>query len=290
LIVSLLGTGRCLGQVEVAVATGYERAAFHWSIAGNSAGQDPNIYSELKWRNVGGIAARAEVRWTVSQHWRIAASGSRVFTRWGSMTDTDYGLDNRHDVLYQEQFPVSGGYSDAGSLGVGYVLFDKRRFALTPFLGYGINNEHFPVTAGSGPFAGLNSTYDAKWLGPFMRLDGSWRVGAKWLLDIAARYDQVVYRGVANWNLIAEFAHPVSFRHRAEGYGVTGEAGITYAAGRQLMFSLKGEYFNWETGMGIDDLYLASGSVSQTRLNEVVRAGFGAALCVVWKLSRLHLR
>lgn len=39
--------------------------ALDWSIAGNSANQGPNIYSELKWRNAGGIFARADVQWTL---------------------------------------------------------------------------------------------------------------------------------------------------------------------------------------------------------------------------------
>ena len=284
LLILLLGTGRCLGQVRVAVSTGYEREDFHWSIAGNSAGQDPNIYSELKWRHVGGIFARVDLQWAVWKRWRVMASGSRTFTRWGSMTDTDYGLDNRHDVLYHQQFPVNGGYSEAASAGVGYVLFDKGRFEFTPFVGYGISKQAFPVTNEGGPFDGLNSSYDGKWLGPFAWMEGAWRLGSGWRLEVGGRYDQVVYRGVADWNLIAEFSHPVSFRHRADGYGITGEAGLSYEAGRHWVFSLKGDYFTWETGTGIDELYLASGSVSKTQLNEVVRTGFGGTLRVAWKL------
>ena len=279
----LLGTGRCLGQVRVAVSTGYEREDFHWSIAGNSAGQDPNIYSELKWRNVGGVYARVDLEETIRKRWRIMAGGSRTFTRSGRMTDTDYGLDNRHDILYQQQFPVSGGYSESGLLGVGYVLFDRGHFELTPYIGYGISKQDFPVTAADGPFAGLNSSYAGKWLGPFARVEGMWRLGSGWQLEVAGRYDQVVYRGVADWNLIAEFSHPVSFRHRADGFGVTGEAGLSYATGRHWVFVLRASGFDWETGTGIDELYLASGSVSQTQLNEVVRTGFGGGLGASWR-------
>lgn len=283
LLILLSGTGRCLAQVRAAVSTGYERDDLHWSIAGNSAGQDPNIYSELKWRNTGGIYARADVQWTLWKRWWIEACGSRTFIRRGSMTDTDYGLDNRHDVLYHEQFPVTGGYSESGSLGIGYALFEGGHLTVTPSLGYAIDRQHFPVRGGGGPFAGLNSSYDAKWFGPFVRVDGEWRLGARWQLAIAAWYDQVVYRGVADWNLIAQFAHPVSFRHRADGYGITGEAGVAYTLSRHWGLSLKGEYFNWETGMGVDELYLASGGVSQTRLNEVIRTGFGAGLQAAWR-------
>ena len=284
LIILLLGSGRCLGQVQVAVSSGYERENFHWSIAGNSAGQDPNIYSELKWQNAGGVFAGVDIKWKVWKRWVVLANGRRTFTHSGSMTDTDYGLDNRHDVLYHEEFPVTGGYSEAGSVGLGYALIDCGSFELMAFAGYGVNKQHFPVTDAGG----LNSSYDGKWLGPFVRVEGVWRLGTKWRIESSVRYDQVVYRGVADWNLIAQFSHPVSFRHRADGFGITGEAGVSYVLNRHLLFSLKGNYFDWETGTGIDELYLASGSTSKTQLNEVVRSGFGVGVGVVWKLSTVH--
>src|ERR1700753_2216989 len=104
-LILLLGAGRCLGQVEVAVSTGYEREDFHWSIEGNSAGQDPTIYSELKWKNAAGIVAGLDLQWMVWKRWRVIGKGSKTFIRSGTMTDTDYGLDNRNDVLYHQQFP-----------------------------------------------------------------------------------------------------------------------------------------------------------------------------------------
>ncbi|HWB92406.1 MAG TPA: hypothetical protein VG605_11155 [Puia sp.] len=282
----LLGTGRCVGQVgdpvggrlQVAISSGYELESFHWSIAGNSAGQDPNIYSELRWRDVGGFFAKADILWAVSKRWRLMAMGSRTWTCSGSMTDTDYGLDNRNDVVYHQQFPVTGGYSEAGLAGVGYVFFGAGPFELTPYAGYSITKQYFPVTDPGGPYSTLNSSYAGKWLGPFLRLEGSWRVARRWRVTGAVRYDQVVYRGVADWNLIAEFRHPVSFRHRADGYGVMGDVSVSYAMGRHWAVSLTGDPFYWDTGMGIDALYLANGSVSQTQLNQVVRKGFGVGL------------
>jgi Protochlamydia outer membrane protein len=279
----LLGTGRCLGQLRIGVSTGYEREDFHWSIAGNSAGQDPNVYSELKWRNAGGFFTRGELQWTVRKRWRVFANGSRTFVHSGSMTDTDYGLDNRHDVLYRQQFPVAGGYAESGSAGVGYALLDKGCFGLTLLVGYGISKQSFPVTDAGGPFAGLNSFYAGKWLGPFARVEGVWRLAAGWQVEAAVRYDQVVYRGVADWNLIADFQHPLSFKHRADGYGVTGELGLSYVIGRHWVFSLRAGGFDWETGTGIDELYLASGGTQQTRLNAVVRMGFEGGLGVDWR-------
>jgi hypothetical protein len=281
LLIFFLGTGRCFAQISV--TAGYAREDFHWSIAGNSAGQDPNVYSELKWRNAGGFFTRIDGQWAVWKRWRVIADASRTFFSSGSMTDMDYGLDNRHDVLYDQRFPVTGGYSEAGSAGIGYVVVDSRRFGLTSYAGYGVSKQYFPVTDPGGPFDGLNSSYAGKWLGPFVKMAGSWKVAGRWGVAAGLRYDQVVYRGVANWNLIADFSHPVSFRHRADGYGVTGNVGVDYRVSRRLALSLRGDYFGWETGTGIDELYLAAGGTQQTQLNGVFRTGFDGGLTASWR-------
>lgn len=266
--------------VSVSVRAGYERQDFRWSIAGNSAGQDPNVYSELKWRGVGGVTGGVDLEWKVWRRWLMVANVSRVFDKSGTLGDTDYGLDNRHDVLYHEQFAVNGGYSEAGAVGAGYCLLDGPGFRLVPFVGFTISKQYFPIVETSGPFAGLDSYYSGKWLGPLVKVEGEWRPSKRWRIAAAIIYNQVVYRGVADWNLIADFSHPVSFRHRADGYGVEGELRFGYMLGRRLELLLAGNYFNWETGRGIDVLYLNTGAVQQTQLNAVVRDGAGVRVGV----------
>ncbi len=283
----LLFWGECLFAqepvVSVDVTTGYERQGFRWSIAGNSAGENPNVYSELKWRGVSGISGGVELQWKVWRRWRLFANGSRVFTRSGVLGDTDYGLDNRHDVLYHEQFAVNGGYSEAGAVGAGYCLLDRAGFRLVPFAGFTISKQYFPIVETGGPFTGLNSNYLGKWLGLLVKVEGEWRPAKRWRVCGEIVYNQVVYRGVADWNLIGDFNHPVSFRHRADGYGVEGKLRVGYAVGRRLELLLAGNYFDWETGRGIDILYLKTGAVQQTQLNEVVRDGVGVRAGVEWR-------
>jgi hypothetical protein len=268
--------------LSVGVAVGYERQDFRWSIAGNPAGQDPNVYSELKWHGVGGVSGRVDLRWKVWGRWRVFANGSGVSNKSGTLGDTDYGLDNRHDILYHEQFAVKGGYSEAGAVGAGFCLLDGPGFRLVPFAGFRISKQYFPIVGEGGPFAGLNSYYSAKWLGPFLKVEAAWQPAKRWRVGADVVYDQVVYRGVADWNLIADFSHPVSFRHRADGYGVEGEVRVGYMLGKHLELLLAGDYFDWETGTGIDMLYLNTGAAQQTQLNGVVRHGVGGRLGVAW--------
>lgn len=273
------------GKLEVKVLAGYERQDFRWSIAGNSAGQDPNVYSELKWRAVSGPSGTVDLLWKVNRRWRVCASGSRVFTSSGTMTDTDYGLDNRYDPIYHQQFEAGTGHSEAASLGVGYSLLNSGRFRLTPYIGYGIESQYFPIVDPGGPFAQLNSSYSAKWLGPLAKADVSWRLSARLEVVAEAAYHQIDYRARADWNLIPSFAQPVSFRHTADGYGIELSAGLRYTLARRVALEIGGGYLDWQTGTGVDQLYLSTGGSDQTQLNGVVREGWRGKLgiCVgVW--------
>ena len=177
-------------KLLVRVSAGYERQDFRWSIAGNSAGQDPNVYSELKWHGVCGPAGRVEVSWKPVGRWRVLASGSRGFVRSGSMTDTDYGLDNRNDPIYHQQFGVTAGHDFSLGALVGYSLLCIDRFQLSPYLGYGYEEQIFPVTDPGGPYEGLNSSYATKWLGPMAKVVGSWQLSARWQVMADVTYHQ----------------------------------------------------------------------------------------------------
>ena len=265
-------------KLWVRVGAGAERQDFSWSIAGNSAGRDPNVYSELKWRGISGPAGRIDLLWKPGGRWRIMAGGGRVFARSGSMTDTDYGLDNRFDPLYHQQFKVTAGYSYSGGAAAGYCLFCGDRFELTPFIGYGYEEQYFPVTDPGGPYDGLNSSYAAKWFGPLVKANGTWQLSGRWQVVMDASYHQVRYHATADWNEIAGFAHPVSFRHTADGYGIEGEMGVRYGASSRIGVRATVGYFDWETGTGIDQLYLSTGGGDQTQLNGVLRRGWRAML------------
>jgi hypothetical protein len=46
------------------------------------------------------------------------------------------------------------------------------------------------------------------------------------------------------------------------------------------MVGLRGGYFDWETGTGIDQLYLSTGGSDETQLNGAIRDGWRAMLGV----------
>lgn len=261
--------------LEAIVSGGFQSLDLRWSIAGNSAGQSPNVYSELKWRRVGGAAVNAAVRYGLANRWVFFAEGSRVVNSTGRVSDRDYGGENRTDIVYDQEFSGENGNSYVVKAGGGSRISLGKRFELVPAAGYGVSGQHLTITDPGGVFTFLNSYYHTTWFGPLVRVSGCWRPNGRWSVSGMVEYHQVNYRARANWNLIPDFNHPVSFRHRADGYGVEGELGVGYRVCRRVEGFVGMNGFRWETGKGVDELYRNTGSSQQTQLNEVIMAGFG---------------
>jgi hypothetical protein len=256
-------------RFTIDVTGGYQRLDLHWSIAGNSAGTSPNVYSELKWKGVASVSAGLDISWKAWKDWVVVGAGSRSFTVSGRVSDKDYGADDRRDVIYDQSFVANKGYAYTLLFGLGYQWRVGSRLRLVPVAGYSLSGQRLSITDGGL----LDSYYKTRWEGFAGRLSGEWQPGA-WALLFGGAYHQINYRAEGDWNLIQNFRHPVSFRHRADGYGLEGQLGIKYTLGRVALL-LMGSYAGWSTGKGVDELYLASGQSGQTQLNEVVLSELG---------------
>lgn len=261
-------------KLQLDLATGYERQNLDWSIAGNLNGQSPNIYSELQWKKVGGQSVSAAFQWNFWNKLALAGAYSRAFIKSGTVTDNDYNGDNRTDRVYDQTFDADKGHSKAWSAGLGYILVNNERFSFTPYVGYGTNQQELHLLDRSGQFADLNSTYETDWKGPFIKATGSARLLRDLKLVANVTYNQADYKATADWNLIPTFQHPVSYRHTAKGYGLDANASVVYAINQKLGVNLGGGYFTWQTGKGVDELYLSSGGSDKTQLNGVSRTGY----------------
>jgi hypothetical protein len=269
--------------LEAALSGGFQSSDLRWSIAGNSAGQSPNIYSELKWRRVGGFVLDGALRWRAGRRWIFFGEGSRVLTSTGRVSDKDYAGDNRTGTIYNEDFAGRNGYSYSLAAGAGYSLRFGKSFEFIPALGYAVSGQHLTITDPGGYFDFLNSYYATSWYGPFVRTGVTWKTSPRWRVSGQVTYHQVSYRARADWNLIADFGHPVSFRHRADGFGGEGELNFAYKVCRRVEIFVAMNGNVWETGAGIDELYKSSGPAQQTQLNEVVMAGFSLRAGARWR-------
>jgi len=259
---------------QFSLLTGYRQENLHWSIAGNSYGQDPNVYSELIWKKLSGTVLHASLLWQAHKRWRFRAEGNRAVITRGSVTDTDYRDDNRANASYRQQFGSDKGYTASWLAGAGYALLPESRFSITPYIGYAASYQNVYLVDPVAMLGLLNSSYKTQWYGPFVRVESVLQLTRKLDFIAGILYSQLNYHAQANWNLISTFNHPLSFRHEAKGYSIDINGELRYKLSRAARINVLAGYFNRQTGTGIDQLYLASGQTDKTRLNGVGSDGF----------------
>lgn len=261
-------------KLEFNLTDGYQKENFHWSIAGNSNGQSPNVFSELKWTKLSGQSIAASLQYNVYQRFNIYADYARQFITSGSVNDSDYSTDNRTGNTYNETFDAGKGSTQGWALGAGYKLVDNEQFSFIPYAGYSDNRQSLYLYGNGNRFPNLNSSYQTKWKGVFIKALASLKLTEKLKVNADITYNQVGYNARGNWNLITTFQHPVSYRHHANGYGLNTNGALVYAITYHIAIQAGGGYLHWQTGNGTDELYLNSGEVDKTQMNGAYRNGF----------------
>lgn len=264
------------------LGAGYRVDSFRWDIAGNLSGRNPTVLSELTWSDLEIFQIKAVGRAVLSERLRARASASYGWILDGDNRDSDYLYDDRAGEFSRSNNSGGGGNVMDLSLGIGREFkFQSEMLRLTPFIGLSYHEQNLKITDGfqsldpfgmigfTGPFDGLDSSYDARWLGPWVGMDLAYVPSERLALSGSIELHRADYRAEANWNLRADFAHPVSFRHDADGYGFVARAEGAYSVSDRWSFTLGVDYQNWGTGHGVDRVFLADGTQVATRLNGV---------------------
>ena len=263
---------------------GYRKDDLKFNIAGTSAGTNPNILSELTWSDLRMVQAKAKIETVLYNHLVIEGLAKYAEIYKGDVQDSDYSGDNR-----TAEFSRSNNKSDEKNAmdfsgGIGYrvnldnnpqILPEFDQLWLTALAGYAYDSMHLKMTDGlqtipaTGVFNGLDSTYIPRWKGPWVGLQlGGEKKRISGFLRV--EYHFVDYYAKADWNLRADFQHPKSFEHIADG-------------GQALVFELEGNYRlnerwslnanagiqNWRMEDGLDRTFFSDGTILTTKLNEV---------------------
>ena len=269
-----------LRKIETSLLIGYAEDNLTWSIAGNLNGQNPNIYSELIWEGLKGPQTRLNIKYNFWKSFILISDFTHFSILTGSATDSDYEEDNRTSRIFFAELNSDKGRNYSFNPALGYRFNFFGRMHLLPSIGYGINSQKLYLLDAQVPE--LKSTYQTLWKGPFAGLETSLDVFNTIKCQIGLRYHQVSYKAQADWNLIEEFKHPVSFEHVAKGYGIDADLRIGFEITRSFTAHLSSNYYKWSTGTGFDELFLTDGRVVKTRLNGVIRRGFTAGLGITF--------
>ncbi len=252
---------------------------FNWSIAGTENGTNPNILSELTWNNI--KSTQANFGFDL-----ISESGITLQTRVsyasiddGRVTDSDFLGDNG-----TFEFSRSAAESDNDdmidislSLGKEIVVTNTQATTVTPLAGVSYHSEDFRITDGvqvidrfggtaGQPLVGLDSSYNAEWWSAFLGFQIDHR-RQRWETYGRMEYHNVEYEAEGNWNLRDDLAHPVSFRHDADGSGPLYQIGARYFFNPRWAFHASFTKWKWDAKNGTDRTYFSDGSSASTRLN-----------------------
>ncbi|MET4137794.1 outer membrane beta-barrel protein [Pedobacter sp. UYP1] len=278
-VYSKSGDEKC--NVEFNVYGAYSVQDFDWSIAGNSMGQNPNILSEVKWKNIKGPGMGLDIRLNIWSPIFLKVSYQSSFIKSGKVSDTDYASDNRTNTSYHADLNSNEGFTYTYAVAGGYEFKINPFLKLSPFAGYLKDAQHLHLkdfNEESDPAVKtLNSTYQANWTGPMIGIEADFRLSNQLSLRGMVNYKQLKYKATADWNLIDSFEHPVSFRHTANGYGTDGLLQLNFRFTSILSVFARGNYSYANTGKGTDELFLIDGKVVQSQFNSAKRHGAGLA-------------
>jgi len=269
-------------HIEIILGYSCRQDEFDWNIAGTSQGTDPNILSELTWKDLTIHQFSLGVRTLRKNSIYLKGAFDYGWIVDGENQDSDYNEDDR-----QGEFSRSNNQSDEGntldfSIGLGYPIpFGSDFLSLSPVFGYSYHRQELHMLDGYqtipdlGSFPGLDSTYDATWKGPWIGVDVNLelkkisRIFSFMELCIGYEHHWAKYNATADWNLRTDFMHPKSFEQEADGQGDKISLGLKNHFGTVTTLGIYYEQQRWSTQRGVDRVFLIDGQVIETRLNEV---------------------
>jgi hypothetical protein len=263
-------------RLKISANTGFQSEDFRWSIAGNVDGTNPNILSELKWKDLAGPTAGLSADWNFWNDFHLRSSFSYLFIASGTVTDMDFHGDNRTDTVYHEGFNANKGSTFSWRTTLEYA-WKIGEISVIPSAGFSLHHQSLHILDRTGATPALNSTYSSRFLGATAGLRAEFPLSEHISLGAGIIYDRYHFRGQGNWNLIPNYRHPLSFQDDANGNNLEGNIKCSYHLDKWTFF-LAGNFLHGKTGKGTDMLYLANGQNAPTQFNEAVRNVMGVSV------------
>jgi len=287
LVTLLVGLSACAPawalDASVQVEVGVRDDDFEWSIADTDG--HPNVLSELRWRDLRTrqLGVTAELAPSGPLLYRVRAAYGDSYA--GEVRDSDYREGGRRQEYSRSISSARGGRMTEFRLALGYPLggrgADSVGWSLVPLAGLDyrrldlhlrdgrqeVNSPEVPVPLGR--FEGLDSWYKAEWLSPWVGIEVARRQANGVAVQLGLELHPLAqYSAEADWNLRTDLAHPVSFEHRAWGYGLVTSLGLAYQTrDRRWDLAARLSWQRWRTEDGDDDVYTADGRILRTRFN-----------------------
>lgn len=285
-IALLLGiVGHCFaqdnqkGELYLQSYAAYSLTNLKWSIAGNKQGKNPNVLSELEWEHLKGPQFGLAIKYGITKKFIAKLDFSIMNITSGQVTDSDYGQDDRQKMFYQDFFNSNKGIDLSLTTAIGYTLYSRPGFSLSPFLGYDFRKQNLFLIGQEGIVQqqSLKSTYKNNWQGIVLGTEADLKI-QKFKFNLNLSASLLDYNAKANWNLIEEFAKPVSFKHWSTAFSLKSQLKLNYEFNKKFGLALHFGSIYAKALPGTDEAYYVSRPSIQTQLNEVKSLNYSAGV------------
>lgn len=273
-------------ETTMDLRAGYRKDELKWNISGGDFG--PNVLSELKWKDIRMAQVSGEFTHTFIPGFFIDLEGDYAYAFHGKNEDSDFLGNDRTGEFLRSISKSNGSYAYDISAGLGYKLsffsecFLCDSIVFSPKIGYAFQEQLLRMRKGSlelnlvsdetGSFGGLNSSYRARWFGPWIGFDASYAIGYDVKLFGSFQYHMARFQGRGHWNLRSDFAD--DFRHCGYAHGFLGRLGLEYKVCPCIYIGALGTVQSLQVRHGREKEFVAGSEDGESfsissRLNEV---------------------
>lgn len=259
-------------KFTISMYSGINQESLNWSISGDINGMNPNILSELKWKNLRGLETVVSTQFYLSKRFLFNTALTHQKITVGKVTDNDYAGDNRTFNTSELDLKSDKGHTLILDANFAYKLFNDGRFHFQPQIGYWGKFQTLYLLDGDVPLISgklLNSTSRPNWQGIQYGVTAGLSYGSFFSeLEFNTIYI-LNYSAKANWNLQTTFNHPLSFVHSAKGNGFQISFVQTASLSANFLPFVKFKFSTLKSGSGKDMLFLENGEIESSKLNGV---------------------
>lgn len=261
------------------VGAGWRQGNMRWTIG--APGGSPNFFVTNDWKELRMYGLGGSLRYVGVHHYVIQLDANCGKIYHGHNRESIYFGDDKTSEATRIRSDADQGHVYDLSAAIGYqVMSTGRRTLVTILAGYSHDQQNLRLLDGTvvrsgigqplGPIPFRNSTYNARWFGPWLGIDLSTRVECNGSAYISFAWHLPQFRAGGNWKLRDNLMDNI--QQKASGWGYDAMLGFSWDFSECWGVGISGKYrlFHTHTGSNRGTMLLGPAVVPvHSKLNSV---------------------
>lgn len=243
--------------LDFEIGTGYRQGCMRWSISGPEG--SPNVFVTNNWKQLRMYGVEGAARYVSVHHYVLQVGGNCGKIYHGHNRESVYLLDGKTAEAARIISKSNIGHAYDLNAAIGYqVMSVGRRTLFTVLAGYSHDQQDLHLTDGKlvengltgqlGPIPYQNSTYNARWFGPWLGIDMSTRVECNASLYASVAYHIPQFRADGRWKLRDQFLDKIE--QKASAWGYDASLGFSWDFAERWGLGILAKYRHFHTHSG----------------------------------------